>query len=101
MHVEVNGAQEAAIALTPFEVIWNPMLEIIFSNETIRIVRNQVTDVAVVPNLGYFVPRAAHRYRITWLRQIILVFEGSDEFPFIAYTMADWVPIQFIGLRSQ
>ena len=100
MIVEVNRARLASIALTPFEVAWNPMLEIHFSNTTVRIVRNQVTDVAVVPNLGYFTPEAGNRYRITWSRQILLLFLGDEDLPFIAYTMEDWFAPSFLGLRS-
>jgi hypothetical protein len=55
----------------------------------------------MVPNLGNFTPGAGNRFRITWSRQVILVFEGNDEFPFLAYTMADWFPTNFIGLRSE
>ncbi|KAL7051773.1 hypothetical protein ACKWTF_004613 [Chironomus riparius] len=101
MHVEINSATEVRIALTPFDVVWTPMLEIVFSRETIRIIRNQVTDVAVVPNIRTFLPAAGNRFRISWFRQVVSVFDGNDEFPFIAYTMEDWVPINFMGLRSE
>ena len=101
MHVEVISDEEVRIALTPFNIPWNPMVEVIFANDAIRIVRNQATEVAAVPNQDIFTPGGGNRYRITWSRQVVLVFEGNDEFPFIAYTMEDWIPVGFCGLRSQ
>ncbi|XP_070495302.1 protein artichoke-like [Chironomus tepperi] len=101
MHVEVNSAQEIRIALTPFDFVWIPMLEIVFNADIIRVIRNRETEVAIIPNLGVFTPGAGNRYRITWSRQVVLVFEGTDEFPFLAYTMQDWFPTHFLGLRSE
>ncbi|XP_070492489.1 leucine-rich repeat-containing protein 15-like [Chironomus tepperi] len=101
VHVEVNTEVEASIALTPFNVVWNPMVEIVFNNDTVRIIRNQETQVAIVPNRGSFTPGAGNRFRVSWFRQVIAVFEGNDPFPFISYTMEDWVPIGWVGLRSQ
>jgi len=100
MHVEVNSEEEFSIALTPFNVAWIPMIEIFFNNDTVRIIRNQDTQVAIVPNLGTFSLRGGNRFRVSWFRQVVSVFDGSDPFPFIAYTMEDWVPINFVGLRS-
>lgn len=100
MHVEVNAEIEASIALTPFEVAWIPMVEIVFNNDTIRIIRNQDNQVAIVPNLGLFIPGGGNRFRVSWFRQVVAVFDGNDPFPFISYTMEDWVPISFMGIRS-
>ncbi|KAL7051772.1 hypothetical protein ACKWTF_004612 [Chironomus riparius] len=100
MHVEVNSQQEINIALTPFNVAWIPMVEIVFNNDTVRIIRNQDTQVAIVPNLGTFKPGGGNRFRVSWFRQVVSVFDGGDAFPFISYTMEDWVPINFVGLRS-
>ncbi|XP_070492487.1 leucine-rich repeat-containing protein 15-like [Chironomus tepperi] len=101
MHLEVNSEQEINIALTPFNVAWIPIVEIVFTNETVRILRNYDTQVAIVPNLGAFKPGGGNRFRVSWFRQVIAVFEGNDPFPFISYTMEDWVPIGWVGLGSQ
>jgi len=101
MHFEINSAVEARIALTSFNIAWNPIVEIVFRSDTIRIIRNLNTEVAVVPNQGIFRNGEWNDYRITWARNVVLVFEGNDEFPFIAYTMEDFIPVNFYGLRSQ
>ena len=101
MHLELSSTQEARVALTGFNIVWSPMLEIVFSNDTVRIVRNQATDVAVVPNQNIFRRDAWNSYRITWARHVVSVFEGNDGFPFIAYTMQDFYPVNFLGLRSE
>ncbi|CAG9801214.1 unnamed protein product [Chironomus riparius] len=101
MHLEVFTQLEARVALTGFNFVWNPMLEIVFNNDTIRIVRNQDTDVAVIPTQRHFRIDAWNYYRITWARQVISVFEANEDFPFIAYTMQDWYPVNFLGLRAQ
>ncbi|XP_070492484.1 protein artichoke-like [Chironomus tepperi] len=99
--LEISSSQEARVALTGFNIIWNPMLEIVFGSDLIRIVRNQDEDVAVVPNQNLFRLDAWNSYRITWVRNVISIFEGNDEFPFIAYTMRDFYPVNFMGLRSE
>ena len=101
MHVEVYSDEEVTISLTPFDIAWNPMVEIVINNETVRIIRSQVTQAAIVPSQGVFRPGAWNSYRIIWARNIVLVFEEGDEFPFIAYTMEDRFVVNFIGLRSQ
>jgi hypothetical protein len=101
MHVEVNSEQEIRIALTPFDFIWTPMLEIVFDSDIIRVIRNRDTEVAAIPNMNLFTSGAGNSYRVTWSRQVVLVFEGNDQFPFIAYTMEDWFTPRFLGLRSQ
>lgn len=101
MHFEINSSVEARIALTSFNIAWNPIIEIVFSSDTIRIIRNQNTEVVVVPNQGIFRSGQWNDYRITWARNVVLVFEGNDEFPFIAYTMEDFMNVNFYGLRSQ
>ena len=101
MHVEVNSEEEVRIALTPFEVAWNPMVEVVITNETVRIIRSQSTQTAIVPSEGVFRPGGWNKYRIIWARNIVLVFEEGDEFPFIAYTMDDRFVVNFVGLRSQ
>lgn len=101
MHVEVNSDEEVSISLTPFDFAWNPMVEIAISNQTVRIIRSQVTQVAIVPSQGAFRPGAWNSYRVIWARNVVLVFEDDDEFPFIAYTMEDRFSVNFVGLRSQ
>ncbi|KAL7051775.1 hypothetical protein ACKWTF_004615 [Chironomus riparius] len=101
MYVEVNSDEEVTISLTSFDIAWNPMVEIAISNQTVRIIRSQVTQAAIVPSEGVFRPGAWNSYRIIWARNIVLVFENEDEFPFIAYTMEDRFVVNFIGLRSQ
>lgn len=101
MHVEVISDEEVTISLTPFDIPWNPMVEIAISNQTVRIIRSQATQVAIVPSQGVFRPSGWNSYRVMWARNVVLVFENDDEFPFIAYTMEDRFVVNFIGIRSQ
>lgn len=45
-------------------------------------------------------PLEYRNFRITWVNQVILVFRGNDEFPFIAHSMEDMNEINFYGLKS-
>lgn len=91
------------IALTPFDFEWRPMIEIFIgaSNNTKSVIRvNQETNVVTVPTPNIISPDQWNDFRITWVNQIILVYRGNDTFPFMAFTMQDFFPVNFYGLRA-
>ncbi|XP_037031021.1 carboxypeptidase N subunit 2-like [Bradysia coprophila] len=101
--VRVNTTNEVQIALTPFDFAWRPMIEIFIgaSNNTRSVIRmNQDTNVVSVPTPNIISPDQWNDFRITWVNQIILVYSGNDEFPFMAFAMQDFFPVSFYGLRA-
>lgn len=101
MKFEINSDEEISIALTPFDTLWNPIIEIFIANNVTRIVQNQETEVVIMPSQGIFEPGQWNRFRVTWVRNNILVFEDDEDSPFISYSMRYIVPINFYGLRSR
>ncbi|KAJ6641776.1 Leucine-rich repeat-containing protein 15 [Pseudolycoriella hygida] len=101
--LRVNTDNEIQISLTPFEFAWRPMIEIFIgtSNNTRSIIRmNEETNVVTVPTLNIISPGQWNDFRVTWVSQSILVFYGIDRFPFMAFTMQDFFPVNFYGLRA-
>lgn len=99
----MNAENEVQIALTPFDFVWNPVIEILIgaANNTRSIVRvNQETDVVTVPTPNIIVPDQWNDFRVSWENQVVLVFRGNDTFPFMGYTMENFVPVNFYGLRA-
>jgi hypothetical protein len=99
----VKSQHEVHIALTPFDFPWQPMLEIIIGagNNTQSIIRrNQQIDVVTVPTHGILSGDQWNGFRIVWANHIILVFKEADEWPFMGFTMVDFVPVNFYGLKS-
>ncbi len=79
------------------------MLEIFIgaANNTRSVIRmNQDTDVVTVPTPNIVVRDQWNDFRITWANQIVLVFRGNDPFPFMGFTMVDFFPVNFYGLRA-
>lgn len=77
------------------------MIEVVISNGVSRIIMNQATEVVAMPTSFLLRPGQWSRFRITWMRNVVMVFEGDDEFPFMAYTMQFFFPVNFYGLRSE
>lgn len=101
--LRVRSDNEVQISLTPFNFIWNPTIEIILGsvNNTRSLIRvNQETDVVIVPTPNIVARNQWNDFRITWANQIILVYSGNSGFPFMGYTMQDFVPVNFYGLRA-
>jgi len=101
--LRVNTDTEAHIALTPFNFVWNPIIEILIgtTNNTRSVIRvNQETDVVTVPTPNILARNQWNDFRVTWDNQVILVFRGNNTFPFMAYTMQDFYPVNFYGLRA-
>lgn len=79
------------------------MIEILIGtgNNTRSSIRvNQETEVATVPTPNIIRRDQSNDFRITWEQQTVLVYSGNNAFPFMAYTMQHFVPINFIGLRA-
>jgi len=101
--VRVNASNEVQIALSPLNVLWNPVIEIFIgtANNTRSVIRmNQQTNVVTVPTPNILIRDQWNDFRITWQYQVISVFSGNDTFPFMSFTMQDWVPVNFYALRS-
>lgn len=101
--IRVSTENEVQIALTPFSLIWNPMIEIFIgtANNTRSVIRmNQETNVVTVPTPNIIRRDQWNDFRVTWVNQIILVYRGNDPFPFLAFTMQDFFPVNFYGLRA-
>ncbi|XP_070492474.1 leucine-rich repeat-containing protein 15-like [Chironomus tepperi] len=101
MHFMASSNSDIRIALTSFNIVWNPMLEVVISNGVSRIIMNQATEIAAVPSSFMLAPGQWSRFRITWMRNVVMVFEGDEEFPFMAATMQFFFPVHFYGLRSE
>lgn len=79
------------------------MIEILIGtqNNTRSVVRrNQETDVVVVPTPNIITQHQWNDFIITWANQVILVYRSNDTFPFMGYTMQDFFPVNFYGLRA-
>jgi hypothetical protein len=99
----VQTADEIHIALTPFNFPWTPMLEVIIGtgNNTRSVIRrNDETDVVVVPTPGIIRSDQTNGFRISWANHAVLVFRESEEWPFMGFTMVDFFPVNFFGLRA-
>lgn len=99
----VSADSEVHIALTPFDFLWTPMIEIIIgtTNNTRSVIRmNQETNVVTVPTPNVIRRDQWNDFRVTWANQNILVFSGSDSFPFMSFTMQSFFPVNFYGLRA-
>lgn len=101
--VRVNADNEVQVALTPFSLEWTPMLEIIIgsTNNTRSVIRsNQETDVVTVPTPNFVARGQWTDFRITWANQIVLVFRGNEQYPFMGFTMTHFFPVNFYALRA-
>jgi len=101
--IRVDSDNEIQIALTPFNFEWRPMIEIFIgaTNNTRSVIRiNQETNVVTVPTSNIISGDQSNDFRITWMSQIILIYSGNNTFPFMAYTMQDFYPVNFYGLRA-
>jgi hypothetical protein len=103
IQLRVTTNEEVRIALTPFNFLWTPSVEIVIgtNNNTLStIIRNQDQEVVVAnsPNIirqGWWTG-----LRITWANHVILVTREGQNYPFLAYNLQDIFPIQFYGLSS-
>lgn len=79
------------------------MIEIFIgsTNNTRSVIRiNDETNVVTVPTPNIIRSDQWNDFRVTWAQQNVLVFSGNDTFPFMSYTMQDFVPVNFYGLRA-
>lgn len=79
------------------------MLEIIIgtnNNTRSTVVRNQQEEVVTVSTPNILPRNQWTTFRITWARNVIIVFEENEEFPFMAYTMQELFQVNHIGLKS-
>ncbi|KAG5668554.1 hypothetical protein PVAND_016492 [Polypedilum vanderplanki] len=103
IQMRVQSNDEVHVALTPFNFPWTPMIEIIIgaANNTRSIIRrNQETDVVTVPTPGIIRAGQWNGFRITWANHAILVWREGEEWPFMGFTMTDFFPVNFYGLRA-
>ncbi|KAG4079776.1 hypothetical protein HA402_014907 [Bradysia odoriphaga] len=101
--LRVRTDNEVQISLTPFNFMWNPTIEIVIGsmNNTKSLIRvNQETVVAIVPTPNIVARDQWNDFRVTWANQVILVYSGNNNLPFMGYTMQDFVPVNFYGLRA-
>lgn len=68
------------------------------TRSTIRI--NQETNVVTVPSPNILTRNQWNDFRVTWENQVILVYSANNTFPFMTYTMQDFFPVNFYGLRA-
>lgn len=61
---------------------------------------NQETDVVTIPTPNIIRRDQSNDFRITWVNQNVLVYSGNAAFPFMSFTMQDFYPVSFIGLRA-
>jgi Farnesoic acid 0-methyl transferase len=80
------------------------MIEImigIMNNTRSGIRRNQAEPFVVnVPTPNILTGGVFNEFRITWVNFFVLVFRGDEEFPFMGFTMTDFFPVNFYGIRS-
>ncbi|XP_037025156.1 leucine-rich repeat-containing protein 15-like isoform X4 [Bradysia coprophila] len=101
--VRVQSENEIQIALTPFNFLWTESIEIFIgsANNTRSVIRiNGETDVVAVPTPNVIQQNRWNDFRITWANQNVLVSRVSETFPFMNYTMPNFFPINFYGLRA-
>lgn len=101
--LRVRSENEVQVALTPFNFTWNPVIEIFIgtTNNSRSVIRiNRETNVAVVPTPNIIARDQWNDFRITWANQVILVYSGNNNYPFMSYTMEDLFPVNFYGLRA-
>lgn len=99
----VRSDNEVQIALTPFDFVWNPVIEILIgtTNNTRSTIRmNEETNVVTVPTPNIIRPNQWNDFRISWANQVVLVYSGNDTFPFMTFTMQHIFPVNFYGLRA-
>ncbi|XP_037042739.1 leucine-rich repeat-containing protein 15-like [Bradysia coprophila] len=101
--LRVRSDNEVQIALTPFNFIWTPSIEIFIgsANNTRSVIRiNDETDVVTVPTPNVIQQNQWNDFRVSWANQNVLVFNSNDTFPFMSYTMQHFYPVNFYGLRA-
>lgn len=101
--LRVNSGSEVQISLTPFNFLWTPMIEVFIgtTNNTRSSIRiNQETNVVTVPSPNILARDQWNDFRVTWENQSILVYSGNSTFPFMGFTMQQFFPVNFYGLRA-
>ncbi|XP_037025245.1 leucine-rich repeats and immunoglobulin-like domains protein 2 isoform X8 [Bradysia coprophila] len=101
--LRVQSDNEIQIALTPFNFLWTPSIEIFIgsANNTRSVIRvNEETDVVTVPTPNAIQQNQWNDFRVTWANQNVLVFRSNETFPFMSYTMQQFFPVNFYGLRA-
>ena len=99
----MNTDEEVRIALSSFDFLWNPVVEIVIgtSNNTLStIIRNQDTQVVVARSPNIIRPGQWTGLRVTWANHVVLVTREGESYPFLAYNMECIFPVGFYGLRS-
>ena len=103
IQLRVNTDAVVHIALTSFDFIWNPSVEIIIgtdNNTLSAIIRNQDTQVVTARSPNIIRPGQWTGLRITWANHAILVTREGQSFPFLVYNLECIYPVGFYGLRS-
>ncbi|CAG9801219.1 unnamed protein product [Chironomus riparius] len=103
IQLRVNTNRGVRIALTPFNFLWSPSVEIVIgsNNNTLStIIRNQDTQVVVASSPNIIRPDQWTGLRITWANHVILVTREGDHYPFLAYNLEHIFPVQFYGISS-
>ncbi|XP_037036889.1 leucine-rich repeat-containing protein 70-like [Bradysia coprophila] len=101
--LRVRSDSEIQIALTPFNFMWTPAIEIYIgsTNNTLSVIRvNDETNVVTVPTPNIIQRNQWNDFRVTWANQNVLVFTGNNTFPFMSYTMQHFFPVNSYGLRA-
>lgn len=79
------------------------MIEIFIGteNNTRSIIRrNQDINEVNIVTRGILRNNEWTGFRIAWANHAILVFREGEEWPFMGFTMIDFFPVNFYGLRS-
>jgi Farnesoic acid 0-methyl transferase len=101
--MRVDAPQDVHVALTPFNMESNPMIEVFIGaeNNTRSIIRrNRDQDVVNVSTPNILRGGQGNDFRISWANFVILVFRDNEVFPFMGYTMEDIYPVNFYGIRT-
>lgn len=100
----MNSPDEVHISLMAVPLVTIPRIEIfigIANNTRSAIRRNgESTDVVNIRTPNILEGGRWNDFRVTWANFMVMVFQGNQQFPFMAWNMNEFWPINHYAVRS-
>lgn len=99
----VDAPREVHVSLNPFDFESSPRIEVHLgvANNTRSLIRiNGNEDVVDVSTPNLLNDAGWSGFRIVFANWMVLVWRETDDFPFMAFNMQQFYPINFYGLRT-
>lgn len=101
--LRVISPDRVHVSLNPVNFEASPRIEVLIgeNNNTRSFIRiNGVDDVVSVATPNVLDGNSLTGFRIAFSNWVVMVFREVDQFPFMAYNMREFYPINFYGIRT-